>query len=64
MFKKVRKALGLDRAMLFAFGAAPLASDIRLYFLSLGFPLTNAYGMSENAGPQTSTDYSFMNAEK
>lgn len=64
VFNKVRQALGLDRVKLFAFGAAPLASDIRLYFLSLGIPLSNAYGMSENAGPATTTDHRFVHPDK
>lgn len=64
VFNKIRQALGLDRAKLFAFGAAPLASDIRQYFLTLGFPLSNVYGMSENAGPQTFTDLWIINPDK
>lgn len=54
----------MDKALMLVFGAAPLASDIRQYFLTLGFPLLNVYGMSENGGPETTTDLNFMNIDK
>ena len=56
VFTNVRKALGLDQAKYLIFGAAPLAADIREYFLSLGMCLVNGYGMSECTGPQTISD--------
>lgn len=52
----MRKALGLDQAKYLVFGAAPLAPDIREYFMSLGMSLINGYGMSECSGPQTISD--------
>lgn len=45
--------MGLDQARFLIYGAAPLANEIREYFLSLGFFLINVYGMSENSGPAT-----------
>jgi long-subunit acyl-CoA synthetase (AMP-forming) len=60
VFNNIRKALGLDQAQFMIFGAAPLAADIRHYFLTLGFPLLNGYGMSECSGPETLTDKVFM----
>ena len=56
VFSKVKHTLGLDQCALFFFGAAPLSSDIRQYFLSLNIPLINVYGMSESSGPQTITN--------
>lgn len=64
ILNKIKEALGLDKALMLVFGAAPLASDIRQYFLTLGFPLLNVYGMSENGGPETTTDLNFMNIDK
>jgi long-subunit acyl-CoA synthetase (AMP-forming) len=60
----VKQALGLDRVKQFIFGAAPLSNDIRFYFLTLGIPLNNAYGMSECAGPATITEQTLLFPEK
>jgi hypothetical protein len=40
----LKKAIGLDQARFLLFGAAPLAADIRQYFLSLNMFLINGYG--------------------
>lgn len=56
VYNNVKKALGLDQARYMIFGAAPLAPDIRNYFMSLGMLLVNGYGMSECSGPQTVSD--------
>lgn len=56
IYNNVKKALGLEEARTYAFGAAPMSIATREYFLSLNFFLTNAYGMSECAGPQTFTN--------
>ena len=56
VYGKIRKALGLEEAKILIFGAAPLNSDVRRYFLSIGFLLTNVYGMSEAAGPITMSE--------
>ncbi|CAD8094982.1 unnamed protein product [Paramecium sonneborni] len=53
VYKQVKKALGLDKAVYLLFGAAPLSPEIREYFLSLNMYLINAYGMSECGGVQT-----------
>ena len=34
--------------------------EIRHYFLTLGFPLINSYGMSESTGPQNFTHPDFQ----
>ncbi len=53
VFSKVREKLGLDRCRLFVSTAAPIALDTLEFFLSLGLPLTEVYGMSECTGPAT-----------
>uniref|UniRef100_A0A7N8WIX3 Long-chain-fatty-acid--CoA ligase ACSBG2 n=1 Tax=Mastacembelus armatus TaxID=205130 RepID=A0A7N8WIX3_9TELE len=53
VFKKVRKALGLDRCSKCYTGAAPITKDTLEFFLSLDIPLYELYGMSENTGPHT-----------
>uniref|UniRef100_A0A674NBK3 Long-chain-fatty-acid--CoA ligase ACSBG2 n=1 Tax=Takifugu rubripes TaxID=31033 RepID=A0A674NBK3_TAKRU len=53
VFKKVRKALGLDRCTKCYTGAAPITKDTLEFFLSLDIPLYELYGMSESSGPHT-----------
>ncbi|XP_010778924.1 long-chain-fatty-acid--CoA ligase ACSBG2-like, partial [Notothenia coriiceps] len=53
VFKKVRKALGLDRCTKCYTGAAPITKDTLEFFLSLDIPLFELYGMSESTGPHT-----------
>uniref|UniRef100_A0A8C3AHN8 Long-chain-fatty-acid--CoA ligase ACSBG2 n=1 Tax=Cyclopterus lumpus TaxID=8103 RepID=A0A8C3AHN8_CYCLU len=53
VFKKVRKALGLDRCNKCYTGAAPITKDTLEFFLSLDIPLYELYGMSESTGPHT-----------
>ncbi|XP_077572474.1 long-chain-fatty-acid--CoA ligase ACSBG2 isoform X2 [Stigmatopora nigra] len=53
VFKKVRKALGLDRCNRCYTGAAPITRDTLEFFLSLDIPLYELYGMSESTGPHT-----------
>jgi long-subunit acyl-CoA synthetase (AMP-forming) len=52
VFKKVRKQLGLDRAVT---SAAPISRDTLEFFLSLGVPICEVYGMSECTGPATAS---------
>ena len=42
-----------DRCRLAASGAAPIARDTLDFFLSLGIPIYEVYGMSESSGPAT-----------
>lgn len=51
VFNKIKEGLGLDAAKHLIFGAAPLHSDVRQYFMSVGMFLMNVYGMSESGGP-------------
>jgi len=53
VFAKVRGRLGLDRARVCATSTAPIALDTLEFFLSLGIPLLEVYGMSECTGPTT-----------
>lgn len=53
VFSKVRVALGLDRAAVCACSAAPISLDTLEFFLSLGIPILEVYGMSECTGPGT-----------
>jgi long-subunit acyl-CoA synthetase (AMP-forming) len=53
VFSKVRERLGFDRARVCSTSAAPIALDTLEYFLSLGIPILEVYGMSECTGPAT-----------
>ncbi len=53
VFSKVRERIGLDRCRYALTGAAPISKDTLEFFLSLGIPLLEVYGMSECCGPAT-----------
>jgi long-subunit acyl-CoA synthetase (AMP-forming) len=53
VFSKVHERLGLDRARVCATSTAPIALDTLRFFLSLGIPIMEVYGMSECTGPAT-----------
>ncbi|MBZ0110949.1 MAG: AMP-binding protein [Thermoanaerobaculia bacterium] len=53
VFSKVRKQLGLDRARICVTSAAPISKATLEFFLSLGIPVLEVYGMSECSGPAT-----------
>jgi long-subunit acyl-CoA synthetase (AMP-forming) len=53
VFDKVRARLGLDRARLCAVSAAPIGVGTLEFFLALGIPVFEVYGMSECTGPTT-----------
>jgi long-subunit acyl-CoA synthetase (AMP-forming) len=53
VFDKVRERLGLDRARICVTSAAPISKDTLEFFLSLGVPILEVYGMSECTGPAT-----------
>ena len=53
VFSKVRANLGLDRARTLVTGAAPIARRTLDFFLSLGLPIFEVYGMSETTASTT-----------
>ncbi len=53
VFSKVRERLGFERCRLFFSTAAPIATDTLEFFMSLGIPIAEIYGMSECTGPAT-----------
>ena len=53
VFDKVRERLGLDRARHCVTSAAPISLGTLEFFLSLGIPILEVYGMSEVTGPST-----------
>lgn len=53
IFSRVKQALGLNRCTYQLTGAAPLAVDIKRYFLSIDVAIMDCFGMSECAGCYT-----------
>jgi long-subunit acyl-CoA synthetase (AMP-forming) len=53
VFSKVHARLGLDRARVCATSTAPISVETLRFFLSLGIPIMEVYGMSECTGPAT-----------
>ncbi|KAF2980936.1 hypothetical protein EK904_006544 [Melospiza melodia maxima] len=53
VYRKVRKAIGLDRCTRCYTGAAPITRETLEFFLSLNIPVMELYGMSESSGPHT-----------
>ena len=53
VYSKVREALGLDQCRVQITSAAPISKDTLEFFLSLGIPIMEVYGMSECTGPGT-----------
>lgn len=65
VLNKIHKALGLDEAQQFFYGAAPLKKSSVEYFASLDMPIYNIYGMSETTGATTlhrETNFSLVGA--
>jgi len=53
VFSKVKQQLGFDRCRNLLSSAAPISLDTLEFFLSLGMPVCEIYGMSECTGPAT-----------
>jgi len=53
VFRKVRKALGLDRCRMCMTAAAPIMRDTLDFFASLNIPILQIYGMSETSGKRS-----------
>ena len=54
---KVKTALGLDRLVIAASGAAPISRSTLEFFASLGIPILEGYGMTETTGLLTASPY-------
>ncbi|MBN8205166.1 AMP-binding protein [Microbacterium esteraromaticum] len=54
LYRPLRKRLGLLHVRHAISGAAPIAPDVLSFFLGLGIPLYEAYGMTENSAIATS----------
>ena len=53
VYAKVRERMGLDQCHVTFSGAAPLADDVMEFFLALGVPLREGYGLTESTAPAT-----------
>jgi len=53
--KKVRTALGLNACTIAAGGAAPMPPELLRWYASLGLPIIEVYGMTENCGVSHAT---------
>jgi long-subunit acyl-CoA synthetase (AMP-forming) len=53
VFSKVRATLGMDAIRFAVASAAPLALETQEFFLGLGIPIMDVWGMSELTGPAT-----------
>ncbi|HEY9229928.1 MAG TPA: AMP-binding protein, partial [Gemmatimonadaceae bacterium] len=53
VFSKVRQNLGMERTRTFVTGAAPISKRTLEFFLSLGIPISEVYGMSESTASGT-----------
>jgi len=55
--RPLRELLGLDAVIAAISGAAPIPIEVLEFFLSLGVPMSEVYGMSESSGPMTWTPF-------
>lgn len=53
VLNKIHRELGLDKCRNFVSGAAPITKDTLDFFISLGMPICEVYGMSESTGPHS-----------
>ncbi|MFY9179071.1 MAG: AMP-binding protein, partial [Venatoribacter sp.] len=51
--RKIRKGLGLDKAIIFGSGSAPLSPAVIKWFSRIGIDICEGWGMSENNGAGT-----------
>jgi long-chain acyl-CoA synthetase len=52
-FSTIRELVGLDQLESAITGAAPIPSEMMSWFRTIGVPLSEIYGLSENTGPMT-----------
>ncbi|KAJ8973273.1 hypothetical protein NQ317_019539 [Molorchus minor] len=53
IFRRIKDAIGLNRCTLCVSAAAPLAPELKKYFLSIDIPIMDVFGMSEASGAHT-----------
>jgi long-chain acyl-CoA synthetase len=53
LLERIRVRLGLDRCRVLLTGAAPISPDVFAFFVALGLPLSECYGMTECCGGAT-----------
>ena len=51
VLRKLKAAIGMDRARLLVSGGAPIAVDVLTFFASIDLPIIEIYGQSEGSGP-------------
>jgi long-chain acyl-CoA synthetase len=56
-FTPVRELIGLDAVEVAVTGAAPIVPEMLEWFVTIGVPMSEIYGMSENSGPLTWDPY-------
>lgn len=64
VLQKIKKDLGLDKVEQAYFGAAPMNGEVKRFFMSLGMPLINMYGLSETSGAATYMEPPLLTLEK
>ncbi|MFN8034626.1 MAG: AMP-dependent synthetase/ligase [Acidimicrobiia bacterium] len=57
VLQPIREMLGLDQVVSAISGAAPIPVEVLDFFLGLGVPISEIYGMSESSGPMTWTPF-------
>ena len=55
VLNNVRKMIGIDRARFCVTGAAPISPDLVKWYLALGVPMLEVWGMTETCGAATCT---------
>ena len=56
----VRKMIGIDRSRFLVTGAAPISPDLVKWYLALGVPMLEVWGMTESCGAATSVQANRM----
>ncbi len=56
-FRSLKKKLGLSKISIAISGAAPISPEVLKFFMALGVPIFEAYGMTENCAYVTSNDF-------
>jgi long-chain acyl-CoA synthetase len=60
VLNNVRKSIGIHRCRYLATGAAPISPDLIRWYLALGIPMREAWGMTESTGGGTVTPLSLI----